>query len=297
MFQFTTTNVINSDVDSTGKALWSTQDEQINIKRVGNFKKEFITACYKAEAQDAELAKVILDLSTIDAEKGDQLRLNMFVGLTEGSNFSLYANDSYYKGRPLVIDFVMEDSAADTVKKLVKIVKNYQLAIAGEKIVNITDGGDGKLIIEAVTEYQRFRKVNLEKLDNNAYHGMGEFEVIKTLDDLTEVTSNNDVESDQIFVGKEGQGTYSWLLHNLRLPTPARTAFMGMNHDETPIIGAKYTQFTIHYCVNRGTLGLNAVGHQVTSATTHVFYVKEDLASDFENALTEIGVEVTEFPE
>jgi hypothetical protein len=59
-------------------------------------------------------------------------------------------------------------------------------------------------------------------------------------------------------------------------------------------MGALYNQYTIHYCAKRGVLGLNAVGQTVTSATTHVFYVKQDLAPDFEKALATIGT-VTEY--
>ena len=50
-----------------------------------------------------------------------------------------------------------------------------------------------------------------------------------------------------------------------------------------------YNQYTIYYCVNRGILGDNAVGDMVKSRTTHVFYVKQDLASDFEAALAKVG--------
>ena len=54
-------------------------------------------------------------------------------------------------------------------------------------------------------------------------------------------------------------------------------------------MGAKYNQYTIYYCTNRGVLGTNAVGDIVKSRTTHVFYVKSDLASTFETALQKIG--------
>lgn len=70
MFQFTTTNVINSNVDlTTGKPLWSEQDKtatkpaSLNVKRVNNFKSDSVVAIYKAEASEPELAKVTLDLS------------------------------------------------------------------------------------------------------------------------------------------------------------------------------------------------------------------------------------------
>lgn len=122
---------------------------------------------------------------------------------------------------------------------------------------------------------------------------MGEYTVVRSLDDLDEKTSNAAVTATEegYFVGKEGFGTYSFLLHNLRLPTSARTRAFGINQDETPIVGAKYNQYTIHYCTNRGVLGLNAVGDTVKSVTTHVFYVKSELAADFEAALAKIAPE------
>ena len=68
-----------------------------------------------------------------------------------------------------------------------------------------------------------------------------------------------------------------------------RTRAFGVNLDENPIIGAKYNQYTIHYCTNRGVLGTNAVGDTVKSVTTHVFYVNQNVAADFETALAKIG--------
>ena len=53
MFQFTTTNVINSDKDlTTGKALYEVKNDTLVVKRVANFKKENIAAIYKAVAVD-----------------------------------------------------------------------------------------------------------------------------------------------------------------------------------------------------------------------------------------------------
>ena len=68
MFQFTTTNVINSNKDlTTGKPLWSAQEAagdkpaSLHVKRVNKFIATNIVAIYKAEAHDAENAKVTLD--------------------------------------------------------------------------------------------------------------------------------------------------------------------------------------------------------------------------------------------
>lgn len=300
MFQFTTTNIINSNLDfTTGKSLWTSQaatdDEcaSLNIKRVNKFLADNVTAIYKAEAFDGELAKITIDFSEVDGTEGDQYRLALYIGLTQASQDSRFSNDLTHKGKPFSIDFVWGESAADTVKALVKIINKYELLVYGEKLLSVSYSGT-YLTIEATTEYQRFIKVDIDKFDEDKYHGMGEYTTVRSLADIAEsntVDSNEEVTSsaEAYFAGKEGFGTYSFLLHNLRLPTYERTAWTAVNSDEAPIVGAKYNQYTIHYCVDRGVLGLNAVGDTVKSQTTHVFYVNTNVAEEFESALGVIG--------
>lgn len=297
MFQFTTTNVINSNKDyTTGKPLWSAQEADsdkpasFNVKRVSKFLGPNVVSIYKAEANDPEMAKVTVDLSQISGTDGESYRLSVYIGLTQASQESRYANDLILKGKPFTVDFVWKTSAADVAKNLVKIINKYAVMVYGEKLLNVSYSG-AYLTIEAVNEYQRFRKVNIEKFDKDAYFGRGEYNAVRTLEDLDEQTSNAALTGtvEGYFVGKEGFGTYSYLLHNLRIPTPMRTRAFGVNLDENPIIGAKYNQYTIHYCTDRGVLGTNAVGDTVKSVTTHVFYVNQSVASEFEEALTKIA--------
>lgn len=299
MFQFTTTNVINSNKDyTTGKPLWSAQDAaldkpaSLNVKRVSKFLGPNVVSIYKAEANDPEMAKVTIDLSQISGTDGESYRLSVYIGLTQASQESRYANDLILKGKPFTVDFVWKTSAADVAKNLVKIIDKYAVMVYGEKLLNVSYSG-AYLTIEAVNEYQRFRKVNIEKFDKDAYFGRGEYNAVRTLEDLDEQTSNAALTGtvEGYFVGKEGFGTYSYLLHNLRIPTAMRTRAFGVNLDENPIIGAKYNQYTIHYCADRGVLGTNAVGDTVKSVTTHVFYVNQSVASEFEEALTKIAPE------
>ena len=301
MFQFTTTNVINSDKDlTTGKPLWVTKDASggnpasLNIKRVNNFISTNVIAIYKAVASDAENAKVTFDFAQVGGNPGDVFRLHIYVGLSQASQSSLYANDLQWKGKPFSVDFVWGTNATDTVTKLVKTINKYSAMVYNKKLLNVTNNGT-YITIEAVDEYQRFKFVNIEKFDAGAYHGMGEYNVVRSLDNLTKKNSNAEVAAtaEGYFVGKEGFGTYPFLLHNLRLPTYARNRWLGLNQDETPIVGAKYNQYTIYYCVNRGILGDNAVGDIVKSRTTHVFYVKQDLATAFETALGKVGTVIT----
>lgn len=294
MFQFTTTNVINSDKDlTTGKALYEVKNDTLMVKRVANFKKNNVAAIYKAVAVDPENAKVTINLGEgITANAGDVLNLSIYIGLSQASQDSRYSNDMIYKGKLFSVDFVWQDSAANTAKKLVEIIKKYSLLVYGEKLLTASYK-NAFVTIEATNEYQRFRKLEISKYEesNNAYPFRDKQVVVKTLEGIAAKTSNAAVtdSAEGFFAGKEGFGTYSFLLHNLRLPTSARTRAFGINQDETPIVGAKYNQYTIHYCVNRGILGLNAVGDTVKSVTTHVFYVKSDLATAFETELAKIG--------
>lgn len=303
MFQFTTTNVINSNKDyTTGKPLWSTQEANelshipasLNIKRVNKFLASNVVAIYKAVANDPSMAKVTLDLSQISGTDGESYRLAVYVGLTQASQESRYANDLILKGKPFTVDFVWKTSAADVAKNLAKTIDKYAVMVYGEKLLNVSYSGTF-LTIEAVNEYQRFRKVNVEKFDKDAYFGRGEYNPVRTLENLTEKSTNAALTGtvEGYFVGKEGFGTYSYLLHNLRIPTAMRTRAFGVNLDENPIIGAKYNQYTIHYCTDRGVLGTNAVGDTVKSVTTHVFYVNQAVATEFESALTTIAPEST----
>lgn len=283
MFQFTTTNVINGEKRVNGEEIWvsqSTEPKSFIVKRVGTFKPGNVTAVYRSKGYEGKKAKAVIDLSKVPADaqnNGQQLRLNMWIGLSQGSNFSLYSNDTYFKGKPFIVDFVWKDDEATTATKLVEIIKKYTLAIHGEKMVNVTDN-DGTIELEAVNEYQKFEKVQLEVLNEKAHRGFGEFELVE---DAAEITP-----------GYEGFGTYSYILHNLRLPTRSHTDFMAPKQDEMPIPGAIYDEFVIHMCTPRGTLGLNAVGDQVTSHTTHVFYVLSSLTDDFKQAI-EQGTEAT----
>lgn len=297
MFQFTTTNVINSNTDvTTGKPLWSSQaagedtTASFYVKRVNKFMGPNVVSIYKAEANDPEMAKVTLDLSQINGKDGESYRLSVYIGLTQASQESRYANDLILKGKPFTVDFVWKTSAAEVAKNLVKIIDKYAVMVYGEKLLNVSYS-ETYLTIEAVNEYQRFRKVNIEKFDKDAYFGRGEYNVVRTLDNLAKKETNAALTGtvEGYFVGKEGFGTYSYLLHNLRIPTPMRTRAFGVNLDENPIIGAKYNQYTIHYCTDRGVLGTNAVGDTVKSVTTHVFYVNQTVATQFEEALANIA--------
>jgi hypothetical protein len=281
MFQFTTTKVINSQ-----DAWLKVSDDEFLVKYGLSFKKDNVKDFFKAEAQDEKLSSLTVDLSgldSLDLKKGDTLRIDLYIHLSQGSNSSFYANDTYYKGRPFFLDFAWAGTAESTLKKLVSLIKKYQLDIYGEKFIDITYEGS-VLTINAVDEYQRFTKFALSKYNPKVLRGLGDYEVIYDID-------SDEVTLDQ---GHEGFGTYTFILHNLRLPTTAHTNWKAIGQEEMPIIGAKYNQYTIHYLTNRGIMGMHAVGQVAQSLTTHVLYVRQDLATQFEQDIAAVLGEPTD---
>lgn len=297
MFQFTTTTVINANEDYTSglKPLWSAQEEKdgkpasMNIKRHLNFKKPNVLSITKAEYTEPKLAKATLDLSALGKTEGN-FRIAMYIKLAQSSANSYYANDLVFKGKPLYIEFIWKkgEESADVAKKIKDIVKKYMIMVYEKDLVKVTTEGT-KIVITGIDEYQRFERVDIEEYVKGEAPMFGTYEVVKSA--LTEA-HKNDPEYDTNFTieqGVEGFGTYQWILKNLRLPTAARTSWTAINADEVPVIGAKYDEFIIRYCVNRGIMGGDAVGEVTKSLTIHVFYVNKNLSAEFEKALAIIA--------
>lgn len=270
MFNFTTTHVVNSNFDfSTNKALWSLgkdKDENVclHIKGVNNFKAPNVIKIYKAPYTEPKMAKVEIDLNNATGlKKGDTLRLSIYIRLTQADQSSYYANDTQFKGRPFTVEIPWLGNAADTLKNAVKVIRKYGLLVFEKELIKASINGT-KLVLTAVTEFQRFHIVKLEKYveSENPFA-----DVWEEIEGVTKIVEK----------GQEGFGTYGWVLRNIKLPTNAHTQAFAPKQDEMPVPGAHYTQFTIHYCVNRGPLGLNAVGDTVKSVTTSVFYVNDAL--------------------
>lgn len=291
MFNFTTTHVINSNYDfSTNKALWSLgKDENgkatLHIKGVNNFKSSNVEKVYKAPYTDPKMAQVEIDFSELAGmtpalKKNDTIRLSIYIRLTEADQSSYYANDTRYKGRPFTIEFPWLGSAADTLKNVLKLIRKYGLLVFEKEVVKTSTKGT-KLVLTAVNEFQRFHTVKLEKfLDPKELY-------VKEWEEITEDGLVTVVEK-----GVEGFGTYGWVLRNIKLPTHQHTTAFAPKQDEMPVPGAHYNQYTIHYCVNRGPLGLNAVGDTVKSVTTSVFYVNTALlGSDIDMSDEVVGTD------
>lgn len=293
MFKWTNTLIVNSNLDSSGKAKWSAQPEDTDsgvvgsfeFKRVNKFLKPNVVHIYKRAASDPVLGKVTF---TMDNQGVGNYRVALYIRLS-GSQNSYYSNDFVFKGKPLMYEFAVKDAsatAADIAKEAARVIEKIQ-TIYGDHWIKASANGNN-LVIEGMDEYQLFTKAEIQKFDptlNTALVG-GEFVTIATAlpaDDPDYDGVNTIVKS------KEGFGTYWMILKDLRLPTLEARRFAALNEEELPVAGAKYNQYTIYYCKERGIMGGDAVGEVTKSMTTHVFYVKEDLAANFEVALGNIG--------
>ena len=281
MFQFTSTTVINSNKDfTTGEPLWEAEAGVLNVKRHLKFLKDNVKSVTMATAKAAELAQVEFTIPDGTGESEDRLlRIALYIKISMSNQSSYYANDLVFKGKPIHIEFIQKagEAAATTAARVVDLVKTYFITVYDKPVLKVEASG-AKVTFTATDEYQRFVAANLEEYKESDVPYKDGFVVIGKATVKKE--------------GKEGFGTYQWLLHNLRLPTANRFNYAAVNEDETPILGATYTQFVVTYCTNRGVMGGDAVGETTQSVTTHVFFVNDTVSSTFKTAL-ETALETT----
>lgn len=274
MFQYTNTIVLNSLKDvTTGLDKIVKGSDNIEVRRVNKFLKSNVSAMYKRAASDPVIGKAEF---TITNPGAGIYRLKLYIRLS-GSQNSYYSNDFVFKGKPFVYEFKIASNsttATDVAKEIKRVIDKIQ-AFYGDKYIK-TEVVGNKLTIHGVDEYQLFTEAKIQKLNTAANNPLTN----EVFEDVTEGTITKSV---------EGFGTYTHILKDLRLPTIEARKFEAVNQEELPVPGAKYNQYIIEYKVDRGLFGGAAVGQQVTSKTTHVFYVLDSLATEFETALKVLG--------
>ena len=274
MFNWTTTTLINElphiKEEMGGKAL-----------RIGKhlFEKRWVESIRKAEGKTVEICEAKLDMNKVKTAMGENkvARLYLYVSL-EGSEESIYANDWYRKGMPLSVSFT-NDTAVNMAKAIVDTVNRFNIFTKVKKVLEVKEN-EGILTIKGTHEHQRLQKIQV-LIDA----GYGEETAVidyelnhKNSDAVTEVNK-----------GRNGFGTYSQLLKDLRLPTAVHNHWMSVQKDEMPIVGALYTQYIItYYAPSTANPSFTAIGNRSMSETTHVFWVKSDLVEDWEKELATI---------
>ena len=285
MFNWTTTTLVNEIPANF------VYDENKGVVRIGKhlFEKRWVENIRKAEGKTVELCEANLDLAKVkdaiaanEATKNASVaRLYIYVGL-EGSEESIYANDWYRKGMPLSVSFNVTSDASEMAAAIADTVKTFNVFTKVKKVLDVAATGN-ILNIKGTHEHQR-----IEKIQVLVEVGAGEEKAVVDY----ELRPRTDRQEDAVTLvkaGRNGFGTYSQLLKDLRLPTAVHNHWLSVQKDEMPIVGALYTQYIItYYAPSTANPSFTAVGNRSMSETTHVFWVKNELVGAWEEKLAMI---------
>jgi len=295
MFNFTTTTILNSDKDVSGKAMFSSKAAEGNIGAILRVKRDFtfqmpgIKKVFKKVGSEPTKCKITIDCDAlIKALPTDVVypvsgRLALYVRL-EGSEESGFANDFYQKGQPFSLGYIItsaETTGSELATAIKKTADRFNIATVGRRIFNVTVE-DSKVVFEGTDEYFRFAAVAI-LMDL----GYKEQELAHLFD--------GEQDNDQTVItvdsrGVNGFGTFRHLAKDLRLPTATNTSWTNVYWTDKPVPGELYDQYIIHYDFPSMTNpSLAAVGHKTKSKTTHCFWVKQGTLSDsFSTCIEEV---------
>ena len=296
MFNWTTTTLVNEIPDNFIANPVDKNKQPIEDRlRIGKhlFEKRWVESIRKAEGKTVELCSAALDMAKVkealDAVEAKVARLYLYVGL-DGSEESIYANDWYRKGMPLSVSFTVADAEA-MVDAIVDTVNRFNVFTKVKKVLDVKDNGS-KLVINGTHEHQRLQKIQV--LVDAGYGeevAVVDYELNRPGKEATGLVLD-------VVAGRNGFGTYSQLLKDLRLPTAVHNHWLSVQKDEMPIVGALYTQYIInYYAPSTSNPSFTAVGNRSMSETTHVFWVKNDpeLIAKWEKALSAIDPDGGDF--
>lgn len=302
MFQFSTSTLVNSLKDfSTGEPLITKnkKGDTVYVKHQGTYKidKDHKICAYKALGHEAVLDTIDLSKITTDITYGEDkvYRLALYIR-SVGNADPLFANAFVFKGKPFYVEFTVPSGKTPKVE-LVKNLNKYQNVVLDKAVLkpaatlaelkNAVPGVDSKTTgvatrpdkdlsdvayLVAANPYMRITDAKVQEFNPTT-------EQFKDILDLKEVQG-------AVLTGKPGFGDYENMEKDYRLPTGANLRWKRPMADEVPTPGVIYDQYTIHYLVNRGQIaGLGGVGQQITSETTHVFWVNHTLAEQFETLM------------
>ena len=294
---FQTQTIINSNLDpdsGNGVVLFEGKKEKVDgvekdvlkIKRDFLFVKDNVDCIRRRKGYKAELCKATIDFTKLTSivptdHAVNYCRLDIYIGI-EGAEPYIYSTPWYHKGKPFWVEFIVKngDKAKDIADRVEKTIKSNHIFQVDKDLINVANDGKGKLTLEGATEYQRFRKIEINIFKADADYA----------DLVTELNPNEIVANDAIALvtkGKNAFGTYSQIVKDLRLPTAANYQWLATRKVEIPIVGAVYNQYIIEYHAPANSHPLSVVGGRLDSHTTHVFWVKNDteLVTAWEKAL------------
>lgn len=274
---FQTCTIINSDkyYKDTTKQTFEAKNEHLIIRPGFNFEASNIQKVYQADGYEGEMAQVEIDLAQLKPTTKTYYRLDIYVKV-QGAEPYIYATPWIQKGRPFWVEFSLAATGTNPdADALVKAINKEHIFQVGDDQIKAKATGT-KVTLTATADYLRFAKVEIVKLNDEG----DDVEVVGT-----KQTEGSDLLIKEVTKGQAAFGTYSHIIKDLRLPTNENTRWLHIRQDETPLIGTIYDQYIIEYKAPANNRPLGAVGCEVDSYTTHVFWVKHELAASFKELL------------
>lgn len=272
MFQFTTTNIINSSLDSNGTtAKYSGDASAFTVTRVGKFLVSNVVGSVFKKAYTAGVLEIAqVTIPTITA--GLVARLDVDVRLSQQTH-SEYANSYLYFKKPVTVEVIATGTATTDATALAAQINGLKDRFGHSYITASTSGAD--LILTAKNVHQRFFSIKILSEQAAPYTNT----IIEPLfDDVSSTTFSVTTP------GLVGFGNDEWMYARIRMQSLDNHRPFGIARDELPVIGGNYTQYTLRYQVAKDHVDGVSLAND-TSITTHVFYVKSDLVAGFEAAL------------
>lgn len=268
MYQFTTTTLINSNLDSNGTtAKYAGTATAFNVTRVGKFLADNIVSVNKRaySAGVKEVATVTVPAITL----GLVARLEIDIRLAQ-QTYSDYANTYLYFKKPQFVEIISSGVANTDAAALVAELNKLKDRFGYSYVTATVSGAD--ITVTATDFNQRFHDIIISK-SQDSYNSIIQPEYV----DITAGTFAITTE------GKLGFGDDDWMARSIVMPTYENSRAFGISKDEKPILGGNYTQYTLRYSIDKeGGDGIVASGKSIT---THVFYVLSTLQAAFEAAL------------
>lgn len=291
MFDYTHEVIINSNVGTLegNKRIGTYDDEALGVKhlvieRAGDYRSDLIFprgegVVFKTPGYDGVLATLTVTAPGSLAA-GDVYQFSVFVKLLDPAAISEYAYPNWAAfGKPLVVGFTHKSDGvfADELLAALKDAIPYN-----NKFITVAKSGTS-VVLTASMFGMEFEGAKLEKLVEGTCDGC-QFDSYELVADDYTVTNTT-----------IPFGTGDKLIENYRFPTYGNRRYAALNSDEMPIPGAIYTMYSFAYDSPRpGFGGLSGVGQKVDAVTRHIYWVKSDVVSAFDAALSACGITPTE---
>ena len=279
MFQYTHEVIINS-LTRDGHNVFQASAGVLNILRSGSYKFEHVVdgKLYKTTGYEGKVSSLMFDFTdTSKFVEDGTYRLTIFTKMPN-KFLGEYANANWYEfGKPLMVEFSCVGTMTAEIL-MNKVASALRLALPeNNQWLKITTGDASKVTVQTKDPYMIFSGVTLEYYEPTACDScVGYYE-------MKDLASNVKIEN-----GHEPFATAAWITENLRFPSYPNVRYASPNSDELPTPGAIYVMYSFAYdVVRKGLGGLSVVGQKTESVTRHIYYVRQDLAQAFEDAVSE----------